>query len=178
MKKAIYFLFLPFIIVSIVVFANHKSNSTAKLHPKPLTAAESKAALKKWESSPEGVFFKKWEASPAGLKVQAAAAKINKLSMNHASMEAVVTSLSLPEGAQLGFGFMVNINGEAYILSFGPEMNKEFTELHHLQVNDKILVKTNGVSKAPKYAYPIVSGDYVERDGKIVYKKTPNKGGC
>jgi hypothetical protein len=178
MKKAIYFLFLPLIIVSIVVFANHKSNSTAKSNPKPLTAAESKAALKKWESSPEGVFFKKWEASPAGLKVQAAAAKINKLAKDHACMEAVVTSLSLPEGAQLGFGFMVNINGEAYILSFGPEMNKEFTELHRLQVNDKILVKTNGVSKAPKYAYPIVSGDYVERDGKILYKKALNKGGC
>jgi hypothetical protein len=178
MKKAIYFLLLPFIIVSIVVLANHKSNAPAKLNAKALTAAESKVALKKWEASPEGLFFKKWEASPTGLKVQAAAAKINTLAKNHASMEAVVTSLTLPEGARLGFGLMVQINGEAYILSFGPEMNKEFAQLHTLQVNDKILVKTNGVSKAPKYAYPIVSGDYVERAGKILYKKAPNKGGC
>jgi len=178
MKKAIYFLLLPLIIVSIVVLANHKSNAPAKLNAKPLTAAESKAALKKWEASPEGLFFKKWEASPAGLKVQAAAAKINTLAKNHASMEAVVTSLTLPEGARLGFGLMVQIYGEDYILSFGPEMNKEFAQLHTLQVSDKILVKTNGVSKAPKYAYPIVSGAYVERDGKIWYKKAPNKGGC
>jgi hypothetical protein len=37
---------------------------------------------------------------------------------------------------------------------------------------------TNSVLYAPKYAYPIVSGEYVERDSKIIYKHAPRKGGC
>ena len=31
---------------------------------------------------------------------------------------------------------------------------------------------------APKYSYPIVAGDYVQRDNKIIYKRIPNQGGC
>jgi hypothetical protein len=33
-------------------------------------------------------------------------------------MEAFVTSLSLPPGSRLGFGVMVRINGDDYILKF------------------------------------------------------------
>ena len=95
-------------------------------------------------------------------------------------MEGVVTSLSLPPGARLGFGVMVRIDGDEYILAFGPEQsdNKEFQQLHSLKVNDRIIIKSRGVSHAPKYAYPIVSGDYIERDSKIIYKRVPGKGGC
>jgi hypothetical protein len=118
--------------------------------------------------------------------VYAAEAKIMQSIKNNTSMEAVVTSLSLPEGSRVGFGIMVQIEGEEYILSFGMEqpgknslnLKKEFDLLRTLKVNDKISLKSKNVSHAPKYAYPIVSGDYVERQGEIIYKRTPRKGGC
>ena len=168
MRKYIHTLILPLLLISGVAFANKE---TKKVAPKS-------AALKKWEATPEGIFFKKWEASPAGKKVIESTSKIRKSINDFANMEAVVTSLSLPTGARLGFGMMVNINGEDYILSFGPDLNKEFGQLRNLKVNDKIIIKSHSVSKAPKYAYPIVAGDYIESDGKIIYKRAPNKGGC
>ena len=93
-------------------------------------------------------------------------------------MEAVVTALSLPPGSRLGFGVMIRINGDDYILNFGPEKSNELEQLQSLKVNDKIIIRSRNVSHAPKYAYPIVSGDYVERDSKIIYKCAPRKGGC
>ena len=93
-------------------------------------------------------------------------------------MEAVITSLSLPPGSQLGFGLMARINGEDYILSFGLEKSDEFQQLRSLKVNDKIIIRSQSVSYAPKYSYPIVSGDYVERDSKIIYKRAPRQDGC
>ena len=101
-------------------------------------------------------------------------------------MEGVVTSLSLLPGSRLGFGVMVRINGDDYILSFGPEksyknflnFNNEFQQLHSLKVNDKIIIKSRNVSHAPKYSYPIISGDYVERDSQVIFKRVPRKGGC
>ncbi|MEO5594318.1 MAG: hypothetical protein ABIR15_08745, partial [Chitinophagaceae bacterium] len=153
---------------------------------KPLSAAESRAELKKWEATPDGIMYKKWEASPAGKKVYAAEGTIRKQIKDYSNMEAVVTALSLPPGSRLGFGVMVRINGDDYILSFGPEktnenfwdFNNEFQQLHSLKVNDKIIIRSHTVSHAPKYSYPIVSGDYVERDSKIIYKRAPRKGGC
>jgi len=50
--------------------------------------------------------------------------------------------------------------------------------LHSLKVNDKIIIRSHNLSHAPKYSYPIVSGDYVEQDGNIIYKRAPRKGGC
>jgi hypothetical protein len=73
---------------------------------------------------------------------------------------------------------MVKLNGDDYILSFGPEMKNEFEQLHKLKVQDKIMIKSRGVSHAPKYAYPIIAGDNIEKDGKLIYKRTPGKGGC
>ncbi len=188
MKKAIYALILPLVVVSGLVFANReiKNEPSKKPIPKPLSAAESKAELKKWEATPEGIKYKKWEASPEGQKVLAGAAKIGNQISAFTSMEAVVTSLSLPPGSRLGFGVMARINGDDYILSFGLEksdknflnFNNEFKQLHSLKVNDKIIIRSHGVSYAPKYSYPIVSGDYVERDSKIIYKRAPRKGGC
>ena len=180
MKKVIYALILPLVVVSGLVFANReiKNETSKRSAPKPLSAAEREAELKKWEATPDGVKFKKWEASPAGKKVLTGAAKIRKQISAFTNMEAVVTSLSLPPDSRLGFGVMARINGDDYILSFGPEKSNEFQQLHSLKVNDKIIIRSHNVSHAPKYSYPIVSGDYVKRDSKIIYKRAPRKGGC
>jgi hypothetical protein len=172
MKKAIYVLILSLVVVSGLVFANHeiKNGAPEKISPKPPADAERAAAMKAWEATPEGIKYKKWKASPEGKKVLASAAKISA----SANMEAVVTSLSLPAGSRLGFGVMVRINGDDYILRFDDDLG----QLHSLKVNDKIIIKSHSVSHAPKYAYPIVSAEYVERDGKMIYKRAPNKGGC
>ena len=179
MKKVIYALILPLVVVSGLVFANReiKNETSKKSTPKPLSAAEMKAELKKWEATPDGIKYKKWKASPEGKKVLAGAAKIRNHISAFTNMEAVVTSLSLPPGSRLGFGVMVRINGDDYILKFDPEKS-QLEQLHSLKVNDKIIIRSRNVSHAPKYAYPIVSGDYVERDSKIIYKRIPRKGGC
>ena len=180
MKKVIYVLILTLVVLSGLAFANReiKNETSKKSTPKPLSAAEREAELKKWEATPNGIKYKKWEASPEGKKVHAGAAKIRKYVKDYTDMEAVVTSLSLPTGSRLGFGVMVRINGEDYILSFGQESNNEFQQLHSLKVDDKIIIRSHSVSYAPKYSYPIVSGDYVERDSKIIYKRAPRKDGC
>ena len=166
--------------VSGLVFANDeiKNDTSKKATPKPLCAAELKTERERWEATPDGIKYKKWEASPAGTKVHAAEAKIRNDISAFTNMEGVVTSLSLPPGSRLGFGVMARINGDDYILSFGPENSNEFQQLHSLKVNDKIMIRSRNVSHAPKYSYPIVSGDYVERDGKIIYKRAPRKNGC
>jgi len=179
---------LALVVVGGLEFANRETqNETSKKTvQKPLSAAESKAVLKNWEASPDGIYFKKWEASPAGKKVYAGAAKIRKSIREFTNMEGVVTSLSLPPGSRLGFGVMVRIKDSDYILAFGTENSdknisnskNEFEQLHSLKVDDKIIIRSHGVSYAPKYSYPIVSGDYVERGSIIIYKRVPRKGGC
>ncbi|RAW01841.1 hypothetical protein [Pseudochryseolinea flava] len=178
MKKVIYALVLSLVVVSGLVFANREIKNETPKKSAPLSAAEKKAALEKWEASPDGIKFKKWKASPEGQKVLASAAKIRNHTRDSTNMEAVVTSLFLPEGSRLGFGVMINIDGDDYILSFGPKESDEFQQLLSLHVNDKIILRSHAVSYAPKYAYPIVSGDYVERDREIIYKSPPRKGGC
>ena len=176
MKKGIYALILSLVVVSGLVFANReiKNEGSKKSSPKPLTDAERSAAKKQWEATPEGIKFKKWETSPEGKKVYAAEAKIRKHIQDYTNMEAFVTSLSLPPGSRLGFGVMARINGDDYILRFDDKPQ----QLHSLKVNDKIIIRSHGVSHAPKYAYPIISGEYAERDSKIIYKHAPRKGGC
>ena len=168
MKKVSYALILLLVVVSGLVFANRefKNEASEKSAPKPLTDAERRAAIKQWETTPEGK------------KVLDGAANISKHIRDSTNMEAVVTSVSLPPGSRLGFGVMVRINGDDYILSFGTEKSNEFQQLHSLKVNDKIIIRSHSVSYAPKYSYPIVSGYYVERDSKIIYKRAPRKGGC
>jgi len=168
MNKIIYAFILPLVLVSGIVLANSEIKSETP----------AKAAKRKWEATPEGIFFKKWEASPAGKKVYAGEAKIIKEIRSFSNMEGVVTSLSLPQGSRLGFGVMVKIKGEDYILSFGVESKNEFEQLHKLKVNDKIIIRSHNVSHAPKYAYPIVAGDNIERNGKLIYKRVIGKGGC
>lgn len=179
MKKVIYALFLLLVVVSGLVFANREiTNETSKKStPKPLSAAEREAELKKWEATPDGIKYKKWKASPAGKKVLAGAAKIREHISAFTNMEAVITSLSLPPGSRLGFGVMARIDGVDYIVKFEPEKS-QLEQLHSLKVNDKIIIKSHSVLHAPKYSYPIVSGDYVERDSKVIFKRVPRKGGC
>lgn len=179
MKKVIYALILPLVVVSGLVFANREiKNETSKgPTPKPLSAAEREAELKKWEASPEGIKFKKWEASPAGKKVYAGVAEIRQHISDFTNMEAVITSLSLPPGSRLGFGVMARINGVDYIVTFEPEKS-QLEQLHSLKVNEKIIIRSHNVSYAPKYAYPIVSVEYAERDSIVIFKHVPRKGGC
>jgi hypothetical protein len=179
MKKVIYALILPLVVVGGLVFANRefKNETSMQSTPKPLSAAEMKAERERWEATPDGINYKKWEASPAGKKVYAAEAKIRKHISAFTNMEAVVTSLSLPPGSRLGFGVMARIDGVDYIVKYEPEKS-QLEQLQSLKVNDKIILRSHNVSHAPKYAYPIISGDYVERDSKIIYKRAPRKGGC
>jgi hypothetical protein len=179
MKKIIYVLILLLVVVSGLVFANCeiKNEASKKSIPKTFSTAERKAAVKQWEATPAGIMFKKWEASPAGKKVYDAEAKIGKNLKGYTNMEGIVTSLSLPPGSRLGFGVMVRINGDDYIVRFEPEKS-QLEQLYSLKVNDKIIIKSHYVSHAPKYAYPIVSGEYVERDNKVIFQRVPRKGGC
>lgn len=176
MKKAIYVL----VVVSGLALTSceSKKQTSEKTDPKPLSAAEKKAGSEKWEATTDGIKYKKWAGSTEGKKVLAGAAKISKQVRDSTNMEAIVTALSLPPGSRLGFGVMVRINGEDYILNFGAEQANEFQQLHNLKVNDKIIIRSHFVSHAPKYSYPIVQGDYVELNSKIMYKRAPNKGGC
>ena len=180
MKKIIFTLIISLVVVGGLVFANREiKNETPKISPKKkLTAAEMKAARKQWEASPDGIMYKKWEDSPAGKKVYAAEAKIRKQISTFTNMEAVITSLLLPAGSRVGFGVMARINDEDFILSFGPLKLNELQQLHSLKVNDKILLKSHSVMHAPKYTYPMVAGDYIERNSKLIYKREPRKDGC
>ncbi|KAA2241993.1 hypothetical protein F0L74_15430 [Chitinophaga agrisoli] len=179
MKKIIYALILLLVVVSGLVFANRAVNNETSKKPAPklLTAAEKDAEMKKWKATPEGIKYTKWVASPAGEKVFACIAKIRKNVDDYTNMEAVVTSLSLPPGSRLGFGVMARINDEDYIVRFEPEKS-QLEQLHSLKVNDKIIIRSHYISHAPKYSYPIVSGEYVERDGKVIFQRVPRKGGC
>jgi hypothetical protein len=179
MKKVIYALILLLVVVSGLVFANYefKNEIAQPSNAKPASAAEKESEMKQWEATPAGIAFKKWELSPEGKKVYAAEAKISKHLADSTNMEAVITSLSLPPGSRLGFGVMLRINGDDYIVNFDAEKS-QLEQLHSLKLNDKIILRSRNVSHAPKYAYPIIAADYVERDGKIIFKRIPRKGGC
>ncbi|WP_406826000.1 hypothetical protein [Pedobacter sp. KACC 23697] len=177
MNKIIYALILLMVVVSGLVFASQKIQNAKRLNPKLLSAEQRDAIKKKWEASPDGVKFKEWETSPAGKNVQASAVKIRGDISAFTDMEAVVTGLSLPPGSRLGFGVMARINGADYIVNFEAEKS-QLAQLHSINVNDKIVVRSRNLSYAPKYAYPIISAEYVERDGKVIFKRLPRKEGC
>lgn len=188
MKKYHYFLAIALFLVGGLAFTTveNKNETAKKAASKPLIKAEKSAAMKNWEATPEGKSFREWEASSVGKKVQYSATKISKPVKEFANMEGTVTSLTLPPGSRLGYGVMVKIDVEEYILAFGPEfLNKkntslktEYDQLHSLKLGDKIIIRSHNVSKAPKYSYAIIAGDYVERDGKVIYKKVQKKGAC
>lgn len=182
MKRPIYLLIISLVVVSGLVFADRRNNNdpVKRSNPKPTSASAAAftSELKKWEATPEGIKYKKWEASPAGVKVLTNAAKLKKHTNAFTNMEAVVTSLDLPAGSRLGFGVMVKINGDDHILVFNAEKESELKAVRTLKVNDKIIIRSRTVSHAPKYAFPIVSGDEIDHNGKMIYKRVIRKGGC
>lgn len=188
MKKNIYALILSLVVVSGLAFANRefKNELFRKSTPKPGAAAGNEAAMKKWGLTPDGIKYKKWETSPEGKKVFTGAANIRKNIREYTNMEGVVTSLSLQPGSSLGFGIMVKINNLDYILAFGPEdannsflnFNNDFRQLYSLKINDKIIIRSHSISYAPKYSYPIITGEYVEQNNKVIYARATRKSGC
>ena len=154
----------------------NEANSTGK------TAAANQAELKKWQASAEGKKYAEWQQSAAGKKVYASEEKIKKAISTFSKMEAEVIALSLPTDAKLGIGMMIQINGADYILRFMSssiaEIKQTAAQVKGLKVHDKIVIKSRNVSHAPKYAYPIITCDYLEHAGKIIYKRIPRKGGC
>ena len=181
MKKTIYFLILPLAVVSGLVFANREIKNETKPSPKPLSIADRKADLddrKKWEASPDGIKYKEWEVSPEGKKVHASNYKISKYIKAFTNMEAVVTSLTFERGGKSsGIKWLiVSINGEAYMMQFSP---KDFQQLNSLKVNDKIIVRSRSAGYSPNHPYLIISGDYIARNNKILFKRDFSKNnGC
>ena len=174
MKKTIYVLVLPLVVVSGLVFANRE----IKPSPKPLSIAERKARIvedrKKWEASPDGIRFKEWELSPEGKKVHASHDKIRKQIKDFSNMEAVVTSVTFQRAnAKSGPKWLiVRIEGEEYMMQFTL---KEFQQLNGLKVNDKIMVKSHSAGYSPNHPYLIVSGDYIEQINKVLFKRDFSK---
>lgn len=178
MKKNMYVLILLLVVVSGLVFANREIQSS----PKSLPIAEKKANIvdgrKKWEASPDGIKYKEWEASPEGKKVYASHDKIRKYIKDFTNMEAVVTSVTFQRANAKTSGpkwLIVRIEGETYMMQFIP---KDFEQLKILKVNDKIIVRSHSVGYSHNHPYLIVSGDYIEQNGKVLFKRdfSKNKG--
>lgn len=178
MKKTTYVLILLLVVVSGLVYANRKTKDDIKPSTKPMTLAERKVAdKKKWEASPDGIKYKKWELSPEGKKVHASYDKIRKYVKAFSSMEAVVTSVTF-QRANVKAGpkwLIVRINDEDYMMQYNL---KEFERLKDLKVNDKIIVKSHSAGYSPNHPYLIVSGDYIEQNKKVLFKRdfSKNKG--
>ncbi|HKG08693.1 MAG TPA: hypothetical protein VKB19_19645 [Pedobacter sp.] len=177
-KNVIYTMILALVVLSGLVFANRKIKTETERSPKPLSIADEKAALdarKQWEGTPDGIKYKLWEASPEGKKVKASHDKIKGYISSFASMEAVVTSVTFKrENAKSGGPkwLIVKIDGEDYMMQFTP---KEFRQLNSLKVNDKIMVKSRSAGNSPSHPYLIVSGDYIEQNGKVLFKRDFSK---
>ena len=93
-------------------------------------------------------------------------------------MEAVVTSVTFQRnGKSSGIKWLiVRINGEEFMMQFSP---KDFQQLNSLKVNDKIILRSRSAGYSPNHPYLIISGDYIEQDSKILFKRNFDKnGGC
>jgi hypothetical protein len=165
-------IYLLLSIVSLIFGCRESNTETAKKPIPKLSVADSKAQKKKWEASPDGIKYKKWETSAEGVKVQASADKIRKQLNDFSDMEAVVLSVSPQMKSMYGFGVLVSIDGDKYLL------NNSLRQLKSLKVNDTIIIRSRYSGSSPKSPYLIVSGDYIKRNGKLVYKRPINKDGC
>ena len=173
MTKLIYALVVALIMVSEPAFSN--SETTKQGNQKALTAAKNKAALKKWEATPDGIQFKKWEASPAGKKVHASYDKIKKSIKTFAAMEAVVTTVTFKRTKTNATGskwLIVQIDGEEYMMQYIP---KDFEKLKNLKVNDKISVKSHSAGFSHNHPYLILSGDYIAKNNTVLFKREISK---
>jgi len=176
--SALVFSFAPFAYGS---GANREIKNAPKPSQKPLSVADRKARLdekKKWEASPDGIKYKEWEVSPEGKKVHASYDKIQNYIKAFTNMEAVVTSVTFQrENAKSGPKWLiVSINGEGYMMQFIP---KEFQQLNSLKVSDKIIVRSRSAGCSPNHPYLIISGDYIARNNKVLFKRDFSKNnGC
>ena len=180
MKKNILGLFV--LLLSGLLFINYEEKKeteiASKSEPKPLTEAQQKAnreARAKWEASPDGIEYKKWQNSPEGKKVKASHDNIRKQLQEFTTMEAVVTSVSFEREGTKGKGpkwILVQIKGETYMMQF---VSKEFKQLKSLQVNDKISLKSRSAGYSNNHPYLIITGDYIAKDNKVLFKRDLSK---
>ena len=93
-------------------------------------------------------------------------------------MQAIITSVTFQrENAASGPKWLiVKISGEEYMMQFSP---KEFQNLSTLKVDDKIIVRSHSAGHSPNHPYLILSGDYIEQNGKVLFKRVfNNKNKC
>lgn len=181
MKKNIYSLILPLALVCGLVLANCEIKNKTNPFTKTLSIANKKSNLderKKWEASPDGIKYKEWEVSPEGKKVHASYDKIKKSIKDFSNMEALVTSVTFQRANSKSSGpkwLIVRIDNEEYMMQFIP---KDFQQLNSLKVNDKIIVRSRSAGYSPNHPYLIISGDYIARNNKILFKRdfSKNKG--
>jgi hypothetical protein len=57
-------------------------------------------------------------------------------------------------------------------------LNHDFPQLPSLKVNDKIVVRSHSGGYSPNYPYFIISGDYVARNGKLIFERKFSNDGC
>jgi hypothetical protein len=181
-NKTIYLLILPLAMLGGLVFADREIKNETPPSPKPMSVTDSKANLdekKKWEASPAGIKYKEWGVSPEGKRVHTSYDKIKKSIEDFTNMEAVVTSVTFQRENGKSPGpkwLIVRINGEEYMMQFIP---KEFQQLNSLKVNDKIIVRSRSAGHSPNHPYLVISGDYIERNNKVLFKRDFSKdNGC
>lgn len=180
MKKIMYVLIMPLVVVSGLALANREIQNETKSSPKPSSIADRKKKdsqddRKKWEASPDGIKYRKWEVSSEGKKVHASYDKIRKHIKTFTSMEAVVTSLTFQRANAKSSGpkwLIVRVNDEKYMMQFIP---KDFEQLKNLKVDDKIIIRSRSAGYSPNHPYLIISGDYIVRNNKVLFKRDFSK---
>lgn len=173
MKKTIHLLIALLVVVIGQVAVSCETKNETKPSKKTLTMAEKKANLKKkkqWKATPDGMNFKEWQASPEGKKVQASYEKIKKSIKAFSKMEAVITSVTFQRSGKSSEikWLIVSIDDEEYMMQFTP---KEFQKLNSLKVNDTIILKSRSAGLSPNHPYLIVSGDYIEHNNTMLFKR-------
>lgn len=97
--------------------------------------------------------------------------KIRKYIKSFTNMEAVVTSLSFRRVIGKSSGprwVIIRIDGEKYMMQYSA---KDFQQLNSLRVNDRIIVRSHSAGFSPNHPYLVVSGDYIERKSKMLFKR-------
>lgn len=182
MKKIFFAPIVSLVVVIGILLTSCERKNESKQSPKPTSIADNNIkpdARKKWEASPDGLKYKEWEVSAEGKKVHSTHDKIKKYLKDFTTMDAVVTSINFKGENEKSSGpnwIIVKINGEEYMMQY---ISKDFEKLKNLKVNDKIIVKSHSAGYSTNHPYLIVSGDYIEQNGKVLFKREFNtKNGC